>query len=200
MSSRVLQLWHDAEVVPLGDGEPQSNEEGVSEPEQDAVPDPEPDPLPKPIARRTAVEQHKTDTAKYLSPEQQRQLERNEGPLVEAFAAHLRGKGHDVDAVTFELTGRERIYRADLVDFTRHVLVEAKFQPRMDDLRTAIGQLAHYSFLAERAVTPVQVIREVVLFGSEPDVEIKELVDALNLGLVWRDGDRFRDQPEGAFV
>ncbi len=121
-----------------------------------------------------------------------------EASTIRGFATLLADGGDE--AALEPDASRGRSYRADLVDFTKRALVEAKFTPAIEDVRTAIGQLAHYRFLAEQAVPPVKVAHELVLIGSESDSEVKELLDSLNVGIVWRDGERFFDHPHGEFV
>jgi hypothetical protein len=154
---------------------------------------PEPEPRPKLVRR--PLEEHETDVATYRTPEEQRDLERNEAPLVKAFGEHLRARGDEVDRLSVEMPGRRRPYRIDLVNFSRGWLVEAKWKSTIDDARAAVGQLAHYRYLVEKAQHSLRVREEVVLFGSEPEHEIKRFLGHLEYGVVWRDNRGFVGLP-----
>jgi hypothetical protein len=71
-----------------------------------------------------------------------------------------------------------RPFRIDLVDFTRQLLIEAKFVSTVEDVRMAVGQQAHYTYLVGRSnPRPLETVKgEVVLLGDEPGEEIKEFL------------------------
>jgi hypothetical protein len=161
---------------------------------------PEPSTPPSPAVRRRPLEEHATDVSSYRSEEQQRELERREAPLVQAFASLLSSKGHDVDGVEVTLPDATRPFRVDLFDYSADMLVEAKWSPSVEDVRMALGQLAHYRFLLEQAPDGPRVQDEVVLLGSEPSEHIKEFLKTLFVGLVWQDGESFVDYPSGSIL
>ncbi len=83
---------------------------------------------------------------------------------------------------------------SDLFNDTRNQLVEAKSGISRNDVRMGIGQLVDYArFVDKRA-------RRAVLLDARPDPDLLKLLDTQGIAAVWRLGDGFADNANGAFT
>ncbi len=83
--------------------------------------------------------------------------------------------------------GEAKPHFSDLIDRTTNTLFEAKGTVERGAIRMAIGQLLDYSRFLEPAP------RLAVLLPSRPRHDLQELLKAVGVELVWRDGKRFVD-------
>jgi hypothetical protein len=138
------------------------------------------------------VQEQWTETM-FLAPSHEPlEAERREQDLVLAFRDHLLGKGHDVGRVKILPQGEAKPLFSDLIDRTSGTLYEAKGTVERGAIRMAIGQLLDYS----RFLTPRP--RLAVLLPSRPRLDLSELLRELQIEVVWREGDSFRDSAESA--
>ncbi|MFF7703235.1 hypothetical protein [Streptomyces lydicus] len=120
-----------------------------------------------------------------------RKVVRREGLLVEAFKKHLLAAGHEVKTFQITLEGEIGALTPDLYDLTDHVLYEAKGQTTRNNVRMAIGQLADY----RRHVPKAEGLRVAVLLPSEPSPDLKALLDAQGVRLVYQTDTGFAGFP-----
>lgn len=119
---------------------------------------------------------------------------RREQRLVKQLERHLRKRGHDVTRQALTLPDGTEL-RTDLFDHDTGLLVEAKASADRAAVRMAIGQLLDY----RRHVHPAPDLCAVLL-PERPTSDLVELLDALDVALVWSSGSRFRDNRGGALV
>lgn len=115
------------------------------------------------------------------------EAERREQKLVLAFRDYLLAKGHEVSRIKIMPQGEAKPLFSDLIDRTTGTLYEAKGTVERGAIRMAIGQLLDYS----RFVEPPP--RLAVLLPSMPRPDLAELLRAVGIDAVWRDGKRFVD-------
>ncbi|MFD9140429.1 hypothetical protein ACIF6H_11465 [Streptomyces microflavus] len=121
----------------------------------------------------------------------QRKVVRREGLLVEAFKKHLAAAGHSHKTFQITLAGEIGALTPDLYDVTDHALYEAKGLTTRANIRMAIGQLADY----RRHVPGDTVPRGAVLLPSEPSPDLKDLLAAESVALVYQTEDGFAGWP-----
>jgi len=115
------------------------------------------------------------------------EAERREQKLVLAFRDHLLAKGHEVSRLKIVPEGEAKPLFADLMDRTTGTLYEAKGTVERGAIRMAIGQLLDYSrFLEPRP-------RLALLLPSGPRSDLAELLQGVEIDVVWRDGQKFVD-------
>ncbi len=119
---------------------------------------------------------------------------------MKAFSTHLTEKGHRVGAYDISVHGVARPYRVDLYDHETKSVIEAKWESTIEDIRMAVGQLAHYSYLLGSADSPVTTARETILLGSEPRPEIRHFLAELRIGVVWLAGGSLDGEPPPEFA
>ncbi|MEV0600991.1 hypothetical protein AB0I82_17070 [Streptomyces sp. NPDC050315] len=137
------------------------------------------------------AEQHTTAETIANIPGGPRTVVRREGLLVEAFKKHLLAAGHEVKTFQITLAGEVGALTPDLYDVTDHVLYEAKGQTTRNNVRMAIGQLADY----RRHVPKPDGLRIAVLLPSEPSPDLKALLDAEGVRLVYQTDTGFAGFP-----
>ncbi|MEU4232009.1 hypothetical protein AB0F17_47620 [Nonomuraea sp. NPDC026600] len=116
--------------------------------------------------------------------------ERREAKLSADFQVFLEAQHHRVMRFEIRVKGLSSTLLTDLYDVTAHVLFEAKGTSSRKDMRMAIGQLLDY----RRHVTPKKPALAVLL-PEEPNDDLRELLSAEGIGLVYRDGDSFGGWP-----
>lgn len=137
------------------------------------------------------AEQHTTAETVADIPGGPRKVILREGLLVEAFKKHLLAAGHGVKTFQITLEGEIGALTPDLYDLTDHVLYEAKGQTTRNNVRMAIGQLADY----RRHVPNPDGLRVAVLLPSEPSPDLKALLDAQGVHLVYQTDTGFAGLP-----
>ncbi|WP_369041763.1 hypothetical protein [Streptomyces sp. Midd1] len=148
-------------------------------------------PLGKPGAKSKKTEKHSTGQTVANVPGGERIVTRREGQLVTAFEAHLEKAGHTFNGFQIRVEGEDYVLTPDLYDATDHVLYEAKGLTTRPNVRMAIGQLADY----RRHLDNADTLRVAVLLPSEPTSDVKALLKAEDVALVYRTADGFAGWP-----
>lgn len=117
---------------------------------------------------------------------------REEQKLVKRYGDYLLGKGRSVCRHRLVSPGGSPSLVTDLFEVERRNLVEAKARTTRPAIRMAIGQLADYS----RLMLP-KPNRRAVLAPRRLDADLEALLDAENIGLVWRTQSGFADNVGG---
>ncbi|MGY0024284.1 restriction endonuclease [Streptomyces sp. YJ-C3] len=152
-------------------------------------------PIAQSTAEDIALETHRTEQSALPELRLPSPAIRRESPLVHAYGAHLRARGHRV--------GRKRLYPAgevnalltDLFDYTSNTLVEAKGTTTREAVRMAIGQLYDY----RRFISPVPTLA--ILTPGRPRKDLRDLCAAMSIHSIWREGDEFHSEaPEDAQI
>ncbi|MFE3606135.1 hypothetical protein [Streptomyces goshikiensis] len=125
-----------------------------------------------------------------------RTVRRREGQLVKAFESHLEEAGHSFKSFQITIEGEPGALTPDVYDETDHVLYEAKGLTTRNNVRMAIGQLADY----RRHLHDVEKLRVAVLLPSEPTPDVRDLLAAQRIALVYRTEDGFDGFPLPATV
>jgi hypothetical protein len=123
-----------------------------------------------------------------------RQARRRERELVRAYEKYLQARGDVVSRNKISVPGGTGNMFSDVFNETRGHLIEAKAGATRNDIRMAIGQLADYA----RFIPKIQ--RRAVLLGSKPEADLLSLLDSQGIAVIWRIGDAFEDDAEGAFT
>jgi hypothetical protein len=118
---------------------------------------------------------------------------RREAELVGDYQIFLEGKGDEVTRNELLPLSAHAMY-SDLFNKTRRHLVEAKASATRGDIRMAIGQLADY----KRFISKIE--RCAVLLGAKPHPDLIDLLDSQEIATIWRSGNGFADNAEGAFT
>lgn len=149
-----------------------------------------------PAAREVPIEQQHTERA-YVSPSSEpHEAERREHKLVLEFEAHLLLLGHRVTRNELRPPGEARPILTDLYDATSGLLVEAKGTVDRNAIRMAIGQLADY----KRFVDGGKPNHLAVLVPREPRQDLRELLFAQGIDVIYRTSTGFEDSTGGALV
>lgn len=109
---------------------------------------------------------------------------RRESRLVDDFIASQGGHGFSRWAIT--LPQEQTRLLTDVYDETDQVLYEAKSLSSRSDVRMAVGQLYDY----RRHVT-VKDLRCALLLPEQPTADLRDYLEDVGLGLVFRVGDHF---------
>ena len=133
-----------------------------------------------------------------VSISEEREAQRREGELVESFIAHLRGIGVECKRLALPLDQR-KLYN-DLFVPERNQLIEAKGTVRRDDVRMAIGQIADYLFQISKDEAFGEAPDPAILLPQRPLQSISELLDHVEIGVIWASGEGFEDNSGGAFT
>ncbi|MFD3541821.1 hypothetical protein ACFWUQ_20310 [Streptomyces sp. NPDC058662] len=120
-----------------------------------------------------------------------RRVMRREGQLVKAFEAHLEQAGHAFKSFDIRVEGEPGVLTPDVYDETDHVLYEAKGQTTRDNVRMAIGQLADY----RRHIKNMERLRVAVLLPSAPTADVRDLLAAQRIALVFQTEGGFEGFP-----
>ncbi|NEY33841.1 hypothetical protein GTU99_16815 [Streptomyces sp. PRKS01-65] len=177
--------WTKADRLPAA---AQSDYE-ITEPVVDV---PEPVRLPKQSgAKVKETEQHSTAETTADIPAGQRKVVRREGELVKAFTAYLAAAGHKTHSFQITVKGEPGALTPDLYDATDHVLYEAKGLTTRANVRMAIGQLADY----RRHIPNGHGLRVAVLLPSEPTADVRDLLAAEGVALVYQTENGFAGWP-----
>ncbi|MFG2622422.1 hypothetical protein ACGFXC_32860 [Streptomyces sp. NPDC048507] len=154
------------------------------------------EPAPPKVPRQAGTKDRKTEqhsaseTTAYVSGGS-RMVRRREGQLVKAFEAHLEKAGHAFKSFQIIVEGEAGALRPDVYDATDHVLYEAKGQATRDNVRMAIGQLADY----RRHIGNVEALRVAVLLPSAPSPDVRDLLAAQRIALVYQTKSGFEGFP-----
>jgi hypothetical protein len=133
-----------------------------------------------------------------MSVPEERDAHRREGELVESFIAHLQSLGVECRRLAMPLDQR-KLYN-DVYVPARNQLIEAKGTVRREDVRMAIGQIADYLFQLSRDASFGPTPSRAILLPERPSLSITELLDHLDIAVVWFTGDDFEDNARGAFT
>ncbi|MGW4594894.1 hypothetical protein ACWEOA_06075 [Streptomyces sp. NPDC004457] len=142
-------------------------------------------------ARAKKTEKHSTGQTTANVPGGERMVTRREGQLVTAFEEHLEKAGHTFGSFQITVAGEANTLTPDLYDETDHVLYEAKGLTTRPNVRMAIGQLADY----RRHLDNPETLRVAVLLPSEPTPDVKALLAAQGVALVYQTDDGFSGFP-----
>ncbi|GAA0236207.1 hypothetical protein GCM10009527_035880 [Actinomadura nitritigenes] len=116
--------------------------------------------------------------------------ERREARLSDQFQTYMAGLGRPMKRFQIQVKGSASVLLTDLYDETAHVLYELKGTSTREAVRMAIGQLLDY----RRHVTPPNPSLGILL-PSEPDDDLKGLLDELGIMLTYWDGKAFVGAP-----
>ncbi|MFJ7105000.1 hypothetical protein [Streptomyces albogriseolus] len=177
--------WTEADRLPAAT----HTEIEITEP---AVTVPTPVVLPQQSgAKVKKTERHSTTETVADIPAGQRKVLRREGELVEKFQDQLVAAGHETHSFQITIKGEPGALVPDLYDATDHALYEAKGQTTRINVRMAIGQLADY----RRHIPDRETLRVAVLLPSEPTDDVKDLLRAEGVALVYQTADGFAGWP-----
>lgn len=137
------------------------------------------------------TEQHSTPETTANITGGTRTMRRREGQLVKAFESHLEQAGHSFKSFQITIEGEPGALTPDVYDETDHVLYEAKGQATRSNVRMAIGQLADY----RRHLHNVEKLRVAVLLPSAPTPDVRDLLAAQQIALVYQTEDGFQGFP-----
>jgi hypothetical protein len=136
------------------------------------------------------IEQQWTEKFFVAPSHEEREAERREQKLVNALAAHLMRKGHDVFRLKIVPEGEAKPIFCDLRDATAATLIEAKGSVSRGSIRMAIGQLADYQRFLDTKSTAA------VLVPEKPRADLLALLESQGIEVIWPTGDGFRGQRE----
>ncbi|MEV7415807.1 hypothetical protein [Streptomyces sp. NPDC089919] len=142
-------------------------------------------------AKAKKTEQHSTPETVANIVGGTRKVIRREGQLVKAFESHLEEAGHSFKTFQITIEGEAAALTPDVYDETDHVLYEAKGQTTRSNVRMAIGQLADY----RRHLKKAEKLRVAVLLPEEPTADVKDLLAAQKIALVYQTEDGFEGFP-----
>jgi hypothetical protein len=152
--------------------------------------------LAGPTSEQVPIEQQQTERA-YVAPSHEPyEAERREQRLVIALDAHLRRLDHEVSRQRILPAGEARPLFTDLYDATTGALVEAKGSVERTAIRMAIGQLADY----KRFIEDGEPNHLAVLVPAVPRKDLRDLLSAQGIVLIYPDGDGFEDSTGGSLV
>lgn len=164
------------------------------------------DVIPSPQFSRATVLSNDLTTSSIVAPETTKSkksartaiaatvAERREAQLCDHYRAFLEGQRRRVGRFLLEVQGLRKPLVTDLYDRTAHVLYEAKGTGSREDVRMAIGQLMDYRHHVDQ-VHPGLLKCVAVLLPARPADDLCELLDLLNIALVYRDGNTFHGAP-----
>ncbi|MFJ8048983.1 hypothetical protein [Streptomyces luteogriseus] len=155
------------------------------------IPPREKTPPAEPGAKSKKTEKHSTGQTIAKVSVGERIVNRREGLLFTAFEEHLEKAGHKFSSFQITVAGETTRLTPDLYDETDHVLYEGKGLTTRANVRMAIGQLADYRRHLEKADT----LRVAVLLPSEPTPDVKALLEAEGVGLVFQTDGGFAGFP-----
>ncbi len=144
------------------------------------------DRVASPAIEYVSVEEQWTEAAFVAPGRKDGEAERTEKALVAAYHEYLTRQGHEVSRLKIVPTGEAKPLFADLHDRTTNTLFEAKGSVERGAIRMAIGQLLDY----RRFVNPPPLLA--VLLPSQPRRDLCGLLSSAGVGVVWREGKRFR--------
>ncbi|WTO35916.1 hypothetical protein OG399_16720 [Streptomyces achromogenes] len=145
----------------------------------------------KPGVKSKKTEKHSKSQTTAVILGGERLVKRREGQLVTAFEEHLAQAGHTFGSFQITLEGEPGTLTPDLYDETDHALYEAKGLTTRPNVRMAIGQLADY----RRHLKNPTALRVAVLLPSEPTADVKALLKAEGVHLVYRTETGFAGFP-----
>ncbi|GAA4506708.1 hypothetical protein GCM10023191_064180 [Actinoallomurus oryzae] len=129
-------------------------------------------------------------TASQRSASPKTQAERREAKLSDQFQEFMATHGHSMMRFQLQVKGMASTLLTDLYDTTAHVLYELKGSSSRESVRMAIGQLLDY----RRHVNPSNPALAILL-PEEPHDDLKDLLHAVDVTLVYWDGTTFIDVP-----
>lgn len=141
------------------------------------------------------IEQQWTEKTFVAPSREPYEAERREQMLVRDFEAHLRRKQHDVSRLKIVPPDEWKPLFSDLFDRTTGTLVEAKGSVERGAIRMAIGQLADYKRFVDGGPQHVAV-----LLPEQPRQDLRHLLAAEGIDVIWPTGDGFADTADGALV
>ncbi|MFF0307022.1 hypothetical protein ACFYSC_06325 [Streptosporangium sp. NPDC004379] len=117
-------------------------------------------------------------------------MERREARLSDEFRDFLESRHHEVRRFQVKPKGSTSTLLTDLYDVTDHVLYEVKANSSRNSVRMAVGQLLDY----RRHVDPVEP-KLAVLLPEEPEGDLKEYLESVDISLVYRENGNFCGYP-----
>lgn len=150
--------------------------------------------LDSPLARPVPIERETTEPFEQRFEAATRTAYRREQALVGRLDRHLRRQGHSVSRHAITLPGGTVVY-SDLYDHTTGLLVEAKASTQRASIRMAIGQLADYA----RGMDPRPKARA-VLVPERPSGDLVNLLDELDIAVIWETKAGFADNHDGEWL
>ncbi len=137
------------------------------------------------VVDHIAPEAAATDTFGVRSSGQPREAERRESKLVADYRAFCGSQGRRLVRQKICPPGEQPLY-TDLFDETKNLLIEAKGSVTRESIRMAIGQLLDY----QRFIEPKPGLA--VLLPTKPRNDLLELLRALRIILIYRDGGEIK--------
>jgi hypothetical protein len=119
---------------------------------------------------------------------------RSEHDLVRRYADWLLATGVRTVSRLYRVPGLARPFLCDLYLPDCNALIEAKSSDRREAIRMAVGQLLDYQYLEGTQATLG------VLLPCAPAPEIRDMLKALGIGVIWSTQDGFRDSAGGIFT
>jgi len=152
------------------------------------------EPGPASTAELVPIEGGKAEGYDVKSSIDVRRAVRRERELVLAYTNYLRERGNVVSRNKIPVPeGTGKMY-SDIFNETRGHLIEAKADASRNNMRMAVGQLADYARFVPEAH------RYAVLVWVKPHPDLLALLTRQSLSAIWREGDCFTDNADGAFT
>ena len=178
---------------------PEEFRQAYDEAAADVAPEPPEPPAPPagatspPTATEVEVEAHNTESYE-VSGQSTRTAVRREQPLVVAYKLWMEAHGSKIVRLRIRPPGTPAHLFNDLYDKTRNNLVEGKADGTRPSIRMAIGQLMDYRRFAPDSVSLA------VLTERRLHRDLEGLLGTMEIACIWRSGDTFVDNADGAFV
>lgn len=151
-----------------------------------------PSPVDTALSRSVPIERATDEPIKQRFEPSTKLAYRREQQLVDRFAQYLQDRGHGVTRNALTLRDGTALY-TDLFDHDTRLLVEAKAVSDRAAIRMAIGQLLDY----RRLVDPAPEVCAVLL-PEAPTEDLVDLLDSLDIVIVWESDGLFSDNRRGA--
>jgi len=145
---------------------------------------------PKPSVVIDPPEEHKSGY-EYQPKSEVIKADQIEDGLFRGYQQWLRKKGRKLRTIKYNWRLQCDGYEED-----RRNLIEAKASVSRENIRMAVGQLLDYSFLGNEKFGD---LHKAILLPKKPNLDLEKWLHHLHIGIVWREGEKFRDNADGQF-
>jgi hypothetical protein len=114
-----------------------------------------------------------------------------EARLLEDYRHWLEHQDRALSAIKY------RTLQCDAYEEERQNLIEAKSSASREHIRMAVGQLLDYAFQGSKKFGDPH---KAILLPSEPNSDVVEWLDSLNIKVIWREKKVFLDNANGRFT
>jgi hypothetical protein len=119
------------------------------------------------------------------------QADNIETALVKSYERWLKKK----DRKLLTLKYNKRL-QCDRYEVKRRNLIEAKASTSRENIRMAVGQLLDYAFLGKQKYGQPN---KAILLPKKPDSDLEKWLRHLDVNIIWRQGESFKDNADGQF-